>query len=121
MTIASVNLICSHARNRLFSTCTECDEAENKIMREAGRKLGERTDARILAAIRAAVIDSIVSPGTCAHQTTVEHHTAARASFARCWACGATASPVHWPTADNPPTSTTDALNNFRQEFGHAD
>ena len=57
----------------------------------------------------------------CQHQPTVEHHTACRASFARCWACGATASPVHWPTADNPPTSTTDALNNFRQELGHAD
>ena len=54
-------------------------------------------------------------------QPTVEHHFASRRTYARCWACGATASPVHWPTADNPPTSTTDALNNFRQEFGHAD
>lgn len=57
----------------------------------------------------------------CRHVPMVTHHYAARATVACCRDCGATATPVHWPTAANPPTSTTDAINAFRQEFGHAD
>ena len=57
----------------------------------------------------------------CAHQPTVEHHHVARATFARCWRCGATGSPVHWPGASEPADAATRALELFARERATAE
>lgn len=49
----------------------------------------------------------------------VEHHAAARASFARCLTCGRTAPPVHWPDASPPDWATTAALAAWKATHAH--
>ena len=34
---------------------------------------------------------------TCGGWPTVEHHALTQSSVAKCWGCGRTASPYHWP------------------------
>lgn len=112
MTIATIDLVCSHGVNRFFSDCPACTDDETRRIHEAGRRAAERQHAAIIAAI---------SGHRCRCQPTIEHHFATRESGSTCWACGNTIDRIPWH-ADFPPRDMNDrCINAFREAHHHAD